>query len=306
MNYYNEIKENLINNEVYKAVKDYSKNKSDLETYYKVGKLLSEAGKHYGEGIIKEYSIKLSEELNKGYSVTSLKYMRKFYEISKSQPMAGQLSWSHYIELMKIKNINELNYYINQCILFNLSRNDLRTKIKSHEYERLPEETKTKLIKQEQPNIKDLVPSPIIIKNKKNIEIMNEKLLHQLILENILDFMNQLGNGYCLVGSEYKIKVGDQYNYLDLLLFNIEFNCYVVIELKVTELKKEHIGQVEVYMNYIDKNIKKFNHDKTIGIVIVKKNNKFVMEYCSDQRIIAREYIINNCNICLVLSNVLT
>jgi predicted nuclease of restriction endonuclease-like (RecB) superfamily len=294
MNYYNEIKENLINNEVYKAVKDYSKNKSDLETYYKVGKLLSEAGKHYGEGIIKEYSIKLSEELNKGYSVTSLKYMRKFYEISKSQPMAGQLSWSHYIELMKIKNINELNYYINQCILFNLSRNDLRTKIKSHEYERLPEETKTKLIKQEQPNIKDLVPSPIIIKNKKNIEIMNEKLLHQLILENILDFMNQLGNGYCLVGSEYKIKVGDQYNYLDLLLFNIEFNCYVVIELKVTELKKEHIGQVEVYMNYIDKNIKKFNHDKTIGIVIVKKNNKFVMEYCSDQRIIAREYIINN------------
>jgi predicted nuclease of restriction endonuclease-like (RecB) superfamily len=103
----------------------------------------------------------------------------------------------------------KLNYYINQCILKKFNRNDLRTKIKSHEYERLPEETKTKLIKQEQPNIKDLVPSPIIIKNKNNMEIMNEKLLHQLILENILDFMNQLGNGYCLVGSEYKIKIGN-------------------------------------------------------------------------------------------------
>ena len=75
-------------------------------------------------------------------------------------------------------------------------------------------------------------------------------------------------------------------------LYNREFNCYVVIELKVTKLKKEYMGQITLYMNYVDKNIKKFNHDKTIGIVIVKKNNKFVMEYCSDTRIIAREYII--------------
>ena len=126
----------------------------------------------------------------------------------------------------------------------------------------------------------------------KNIEIMNEKVLHQIIMENILDFMNQLGNGYCLVGSEYKIKVGNQYNFIDLFLFNYVYNCFVVIELKVTELKKEYIGQVEVYMNYIDKNIKDLNHNKTIGIIVVKKNNKFVMEYCSDSRIIAREYII--------------
>ena len=174
----------------------------------------------------------------------------------------------------------------------NITYRELHSRIKSHEYERLPEETKTKLIKQEQPNIKDLVPSPIIIKNKNNIEIINEKILHQLILENIFSFISQLGNSYSIVGSEYKIKVGNKYNYLDLLLFNIEFNCYVVIELKITELKKEHIGQIALYMNYIDKNVKKFNHDKTIGIILAKKNNKFVMEYCSDSRIIAREYII--------------
>ena len=167
MNYYNEIKENLINNEVYKAVKDYSKNRSDLETYYNVGKLLSEAGKHYGEGIIKEYSIRLTKDLSKSYSYRSLNYMIKFYNFQKMQPSAANLSWSHYIELMKIKNKSEVNYYINQCSLFNLSRNDLRARIKSQEYERLPEETKTKLIKQEQPNIKDLVTSPIIIKNNK-------------------------------------------------------------------------------------------------------------------------------------------
>ena len=102
--------------------------------------------------------------------------------------------------------------------------------------------------------------------------------------------MKELGNNFSFVDSEYKIKIGDTYNYIDLLLFNIKYNCYVVVELKVTELKKEHIGQIEVYMNYIDKNLKTMYQDKTIGIIIVKRDNKFVMEYCSDKRIISREY----------------
>ena len=102
--------------------------------------------------------------------------------------------------------------------------------------------------------------------------------------------MKELGNFFSFVGSEYRIKLGDTYNYMDLLLYNIEFNCYVVIELKVTELKKEHIGQIEIYMNYIDNNIKKVNHDKTIGIIICKKNNKYVIQYWSDKRIIEKEY----------------
>ena len=75
-------------------------------------------------------------------------------------------------------------------------------------------------------------------------------------------------------------------------MFNIKFNCYVVVELKVTELKKEHIGQIQTYMNYIDKNLKTINQDRTIEIIIVRKNNKFIMEYCSDKRILAKEYVI--------------
>ena len=94
------------------------------------------------------------------------------------------------------------------------------------------------------------------------------------------------------IKNEYKIKIGNNYNYIDLLLFNIEYNCYTVVELKVSELKKEHIGQIEVYMNYIDKNLKKINHDKTIGIIICKKDNKFIMEYCNDKRILAKEFIL--------------
>ena len=103
-------------------------------------------------------------------------------------------------------------------------------------------------------------------------------------------FTKELGNSFSFIGSEYKIRVGNSFNYIDLLLFNIEYNCYVVVELKVTELKKEHIGQIQVYMNYIDKNLKKINQDKTIGIIICKQDNKYVIKYCSDDRVIAREY----------------
>jgi len=293
--YYDEIKECLVNNEVYKKVKDYSKNKSDLDTYYRVGKILADAGKHYGEGIIKEYSRRLVSDIGKKYNERTLYRMRQFYVLFSSKKVSTlwtQLNWSNIKQLLVFNNIYKLNYYINKCYINNLSCRQLQEVIKSNEYERLPKDTKNKLIKQEETNIKDLVPDPILIRNKNNVDIINEKVLHLLILENIESFMSELGNGYTFAGSEYKIKIGNQYNYIDLLLFNYEYNCFVVIELKVTELKKEHIGQIEIYMNYIDNNLKKINQDKTIGIIICKKNNKFVIEYCSDKRIMSREYKI--------------
>ena len=290
MNYYNEIKTNLMNNEVYKKVKDYSKNRSDLNTYYNVGKLLFEAGKHYGEGIIKEYSIKLTNELGKKYSYRTLNYMVKYYSFQKMQSMTANLSWGHWIELLSIKDVNKIIYYIKQCEFLSLTTRQLREKIKNKEYERLDEKTKLKLMTKEKSKVNDFIKSPVIIKNTHNYEIISEKILQKLILEDIENFMKELGNYFCFIASEYKIKLGDRYNYIDLLLYNIEFNCYVVVELKITELKKEYIGQIEVYINYIDKTIKKLNQDKTIGIIICKKDNKFIMEYCSDKRIIAKEY----------------
>lgn len=285
MNYYNEIKRELINNEAYKKVKDYSKNRSDLETYYNVGRLLSEAGKHYGKGIIKEYSKKLTLDLGKGYGKRNLWLMLKFYETrEKVQTVSAQLTWSHYCELLPIKDINVINYYINITIKQNLSVRELRNKIKNKEYERLDDKTKHKLIEKDKEKIEDFIKNPILIKNSYK-DVISEKLLKQLILEDIDNFLSELGEGFSYIKNEYKIKLGDRYNYIDLLLFNIKYNCYVVIELKVTELRKEYIGQIKIYMNYIDKNIKAINQDKTIGIIICKKDNVFVMEYCSDERI---------------------
>ena len=290
MNYYEEIKTELINNEITKKVKDYSKNRSDLNTYYNVGKLLSEADKHYGEGIIKEYSEKLTADLNKKYSYRSLNYMMKFYELQKMQSVTANLSWGHWIELLSIKNINEMKYYINQAEKLFLTTRELRKKIKNKEYERLDESTKKKLKEKEDLNVPDLVKNPIQIKNTSGNNEISEKVLQKLILEDIPSFLKELGNGFSFIDNEYKIKMGDRYNYIDLLLFNYEFNCFVVVELKITELKKEHIGQIEFYMNFIDKNLKNINQNKTIGIIICKKENNYIIEYCSDDRILAREY----------------
>lgn len=291
MNYYEDIKKKLINNEINRKVKTYSINKNDLNVYYNVGKTLNEAGKHYGENIIKEYSKKLTNELGKGYGVSNLRRFRQFYlMIEKGATLSHLLTWSHYIEIIPINNVTTINYYINICIYQNLSVRELRNKIKNKEYERLDEETKNKLINNEKLNIKDNIKNPILIKNIHNYTEITEKILQKLILEDISSFMKELGDSFSFIDNEYKIKIGERYNYIDLLLFNIEFNCYVVVELKVTELKKEHIGQIQVYMNYIDKNLKKINQDKTIGIIICKKENKYVIEYSSDPRIVARTY----------------
>ena len=291
MNYYKDIKNELLNNEVCKKVKNYAINKSDLQTYYNVGKLLSKAGKHYGQGIIKEYSIRLTNELGKGYSKRNLWLMLRFYEVKeKMQTVSAQLSWSHYCELLSIKSVEEIKYYMQIAEIHSLSVRQLRDKIKNREFQRLPIDTKGKLINSNLSSVVDFIKDPILIKNNYNYTEISEKILQKLILEDIESFMKELGNSFCFISSEYKIKIGNVYNYIDLLLFNLEFDCLVVVELKVTELKKEHIGQIQVYMNYVDNNLKKINQDKTIGIIICKKDNKFIMEYCSDKRILAKEY----------------
>ena len=300
MNYYNEIKNKLIDNEVYKRVKDCSKNRNDLNTYYEVGKLLIEAqgGEErakYGDRLIKEYSERLYNELGKKYDITTLKRYRQFYlKIEKGAALRHQLSWTHYRELLTLDNINELNYYVEITIEQNLSYRQLREKIKTKEYQRLDNNTKLKLINKEKLDIKDNIKNPIVIHNKNNLdkENISEKVLQRLILEDIPSFLKELGVGFCFIGSEYKIKIGNTYNYIDLLLFNYIYNCFIVIELKVCELKKEHIGQIEVYMNYIDRHIKSINQDKTIGIIISRRNNNYYIEYSSDKRILTREYIL--------------
>ena len=292
MNYYNEIKNKIIDNETYSRVKDYSKEKHRVITYYEIGKLLSEAGGKYGDKIIDEYSKRLVKEVGKKYNKRTLFRMKQFYTIFSNQKVSTlwtQLTWSHIRQLFSL-NENAINYYIKYVINNHISVRELELKIKSKEYERLPEKTKAKLINKEKTKVIDYVKNPIIIKNNNQHEQISEKILQKIILEDIPSFLEELGEGFTFIKNEYKIKIGSRYNYIDLLLYNIKYKCYVVVELKIKEIKKQDIGQIQIYMNYIDENIKTIEENKTVGIIICKEENKYIIKYCSDKRVIARKY----------------
>ena len=292
MDFYSEIKNELINNEINHKVKNYSINRSDLNTYYNVGKMLSEAGKHYGDNVIRKYANELTIELNKKYNERTLRRYRQFYVFVtdlKWSAMPTKLSWSHITELMTLSDIDEINYYISVVNDRNIGYRKLNEIIKNNEYGRIDEKTRNKFKQRKQLDIIDMVKNPILIKNSDS-GVFSEKVLQSMILEDISSFLEELGNGFTFIKNEYPIKLGNRYNYIDLLLFNYVFNCFVVVELKVTELKKEHIGQIQVYMNYIDENVKSINHERTVGIIICKQDNGYIIKYCSDDRIISRTY----------------
>ena len=213
MNYYNEIKQKIIDNEVYIKVKDYSKERNTVITYFEIGRLLHEAGSKYGENIIQKYSDKLVVEIDKKYNPRTLRRIRQYYLTFKDEKwsqVATKLSWSHYTELLPIKDENKMLYYLNISINLKLSRNDLRNRIKKNEYERLPKEAKLKLETKEEPHIEDLIKNPILIKTSYNRAEISEKILKKLILEDIDNFLKEFGTGFCYIENEYKIKLGDR------------------------------------------------------------------------------------------------
>ena len=305
MNYYNEIKSILVDNAIGRKIREYKSNQKDLESYYNVGKLLVEAqgGEErakYGNGLIKEYSKRLTSELGKGYSIQNLKNMRRFYlVVEKRQSLIVQfkslnISWTFIIKLLKLNDVNELLYYINCINKMNLTTRELDSKLKSKEYERLDSKIKEKLVKQEEVSVKDKIPDPIVLEGLESKERLTEKIVQKWIDENPTSFCKSLGEGYSYIESQYKIKIGSNYNYIDILLFNYISNSFVVVEIKVTELKKEHIGQIETYTNYVDVNLKKDFHNKTTGILLVRENNKWLIKYINNDGILVRNYITSD------------
>ena len=198
------------------------------------------------------------------------------------------MSWSHYTILLSLNDFNEINYYINQISKYHWSKRTLQDHIKSNEYQRLDDKTKNKLINNEELDIYDSIKNPIYINtynsniNKEDIE---EKALKSFVLKDMDNFLKQLGQGFAYMANEYKIMIGKKPNYIDMLLYNAIYNCYVVVELKVIESNKNHLGQIQVYMNYIDKWVKNNNQNKTIGIIVCRKDDKYLIEYSSDERI---------------------
>lgn len=298
MNYLKEIKTVIEKDIVLNKKQEYYRNESLVKTYFEIGKLLIEAQgglerAKYGNELIKKWSIELTKLYGKGYNSSNLKRMRQLYIVfEKGASVGHQLTWTNLRYLLPMKDVNKRNYYINICNKQNLSSRQLISLIKSNAYERLNYKDKENikiLEKNEKLNITDMIKSPIIIKTDEYIDKINEKALKEIIIEKIELFLRELGQGFAYIGSEYKLNNW----YCDLLFFNTELNSYVVIEIKMRKLKKEDIGQIECYMNYIDENIKKIYHNKTIGLILCKEDDYLVMKYCSNNNIFSSKYEIN-------------
>ena len=288
------IKTEIINGNAKVAAKNYQINNVKLTMNYNIGKELAEAGKHYGEGIVKKYAKELTEEFGKGYTYSELNRMIKYYVmVQKLGPLAPILTWSHYLKLLVLNDINEIKYYINITKRDNLSKRALAERIKSDEYGRLSTEAKEKILNKEELSLIQSVPSPIVLVPNKSYEVYTEKILQEIIYENLDSFMKQLGGGYFYVGREYKLNIGDKKNYIDYLLYNYKMNCFCVIEIKAREYRKTDYGQIKTYMNYVDEHLKTITQNNTIGTIITKSVNNFEAHYVKDNQVTIVEFKIN-------------
>ena len=293
-NYLENIRNEIINGNAKVVAKNYQINNVKLTMNYNIGRELVEAGKHYGEGIVKKYASILTKEFGSGYKEKDLYKMQQFYLlIQKVAPLERQLTWSHYKLLLPLKNVEEIKYYIHITKRDNLSKRALAERIKSNEYGRLSTEAKESLLNKEELSLIQSVPSPIVLTPNKSYKVYTEKILQEIIFENIEDFMHQLGGGYAFIGREYKLNIGDKKNYIDYLFYNVVDNRYCVVEIKSREYKKSDYGQIKTYMNYIDEHLKNITQNSTIGIIITKSVNKFEAHYVKDNQVTIVEFKIN-------------
>jgi len=293
-NYLENIKNEIINGNAKVIAKNYQINNVKLTMNYNIGKELAEAGKHYGEGIVKKYAKELTVEFGKGYTFTELTRMKQFYDLSQKVAPVGQLlTWSHYKLLLPLKNVEEIKYYISITKRDNLSKRALAERIRSNEYGRLSTETKEGILNKEELSIIQSIPSPIVLTSNKSYKVYTEKILQEIIFENIEDFMHQLGGGYAFIGREYKLNIGDKKNYIDYLFYNVVDSRYCVVEIKAREYRKSDYGQIKTYMNYIDEHLKNITQNSTIGIIITKSVNKFEAHYVKDNQVTIVEFKIN-------------
>ena len=286
--------------EVNKGYHDYFKNKDLVNNYFEIGKLLIEAQggeEHdtYGNKLIKTWSAELTEKFGKGYDASNLRRFRQFYsEFKMCGPLGHILTWSNIRILLPIKNENKRNYYINMCIKKNLSKRALEKEIKNNAFERLSlaDKENIKLIsdKNEVLTIKDTLKDPVLITINEDLDNVSEEKLAKIIRKELKIFLLELGCGYTYAGKE--VRMGE--SYCDLLFFNTEFLCYVVIELKTRKIKKEDIGQLEYYINYVDEDMKKESFNPTIGVLVAKEGNYLVMKYCTNKNIYKTTYKIIN------------
>ena len=289
-NIFNAIKQLVINskNKVYSAV-----NTEMLNLYWNIGKAIMEIQQgderaNYGDAVIEKLSEKLTAEFGKGFSKRNLERMRKFYiYFPIATTVSSQLSWSHYLEIIKIEEKYKRNFYIKETINARWSVRELQRQIGSLLYERLLlSANKDKILElaekgQELKNSKDLVKDPFVLEFldiKENTDYL-ESDLEKNILEHLKEFLLELGKGFMFVGSQVRITLEDEHFYPDLIFYNRLLKCFVIIDLKIGKVSHQDMGQMQMYVNYYDRKIKNDEENPTVGILLSTQKNKTVVKY---------------------------
>ena len=289
-NIFNAIKQLVINskNKVYSAV-----NTEMINLYWNIGKAIMEIQQgderaNYGDAVLEKLSEKLTAEFGKGFSKRNLERMRKFYiYFPIATTVSSQLSWSHYLEIIKIEEKYKRNFYIKETINARWSVRELQRQIGSLLYERLLlSANKDKILElaekgQELKNSKDLVKDPFVLEFldiKENTDYL-ESDLEKNILEHLKEFLLELGKGFMFVGSQVRITLEDEHFYPDLIFYNRLLKCFVIIDLKIGKVSHQDIGQMQMYVNYYDRKIKNDEENPTVGILLSTQKNKTVVKY---------------------------
>lgn len=277
-------------NRVYQTI-----NTTMTTTYFQIGKRIVEEEQggeiraEYGKGLLKSLSFELSKEFGKGFSVDNLENMRKFYiAFSKSETVSRKfdLSWSHYVFLTRIDNENERNFYEIEAAQNNWTLRELKRQFDSGLFERLSlslEKEKVKSLSSKGQiieSVQDLIKDPYILEfvGLPVLSSYSESELEQKLIDKLEHFLLELGKGFTFVARQKRITIDEKHFAVDLVFYNRFLKCFVVLDLKIGELKHQDIGQMMMYVNYFDRFEKTDDENPTVGIILCKDKSKALVE----------------------------
>ncbi len=273
----------------YKAV-----NFAMVKAYWKIGRVIVEEEQkgekraEYGKALINELSSRLTQDYGKGFTERNLRNMRAFYDIfPKWHALRAELTWTHYRMLLRIDDELARNFYLNETINSNWSTRELDRQINSLLYERLAlsKDKKGVLELAEKGQIikkpEDLIKDPYVLEflNLKENSKFQEKEVESLLIENLKQFLLELGKGFSFVSRQKRISIDNEHYYIDLVFYNYYLKCFVLIDLKIGKLTHKDIGQMDFYMRYFEKEVKHSDDYPTIGLILCSDKSKTMVKY---------------------------
>jgi len=288
-----------------------SVNKTIVDTYFEIGRLIVEEEQNgkskaeYGQNLIPELSQKLTTEFGKGFSTTNLKQMRTFYlTYSKGQTVSDEfrLSWSHYLMLMRIDNVEERRFYEIETAENSWSLRELQRQFDTALYERLALSRNKNEVKKLSEKGLTIEKAQDSLKDPYVLEFLglpeetkySETELEQKLIDKLEHFLLELGKGYAFVGRQVRFTFDDKHFRVDLVFYNRLLQCFVLIDLKIGEITHQDLGQMQMYVNYYDRFVKLDTENKTIGIILCKKKNDTLVEITlpeNNEQIFASKYL---------------